>query len=139
MAELALRHQVQLALSRLGARLFRVNTGQAWVGKRVMSPAGNTVVLSDARPMRMGLTTGGSDLIGWTPHTITAADVGRRVAIFTAIELKTGRAGLSREQAVFLDAVCLAGGLAGVARSVEDARAILAGGEANTTSGTTHP
>ncbi len=130
MTELALRHQVQLALSRHGARVFRCNTGLAWAGT-VVSMTGTTVVLRDARPIHMGLATGGSDLIGWT--TVNG------VAVFTAIELKTGRAGLSREQAVFLDAVRLAGGLAGVARSVEDALAILAGDAPSTTSGKARP
>lgn len=134
MAEQALRKAVQLALSRIGARMFRVNTGQAWAGKARPDTRGG-VYISEAYPIRMGLCTGGSDLVGWTTHTITASDVGRQVALFTAIELKTGSLAPTREQAVFLDAVRRAGGLAGVARSVEDAQAILAGGAASSTSG----
>ncbi len=122
MTEQSLRKQVQLAASRAGARLFRVNTGQAWVG-RLVAHKGGHVALADARPIRMGLTTGGSDLIGWSAH-------GR----FVAIELKTGRLQATVEQAAFLAAVRAAGGLAGVARSPEDVLAILAGGEASNTS-----
>ncbi len=124
MTEQSLRKSVQLAASRVGARLFRVNTGQAWVG-RLVAHKGGHVALADARPIRMGLTIGGSDLIGWTEHTITVEDVGRRVAIFTAVELKTGQVPLTREQTSFLTAVRRAGGLEGVARSPEDAVAIL--------------
>jgi hypothetical protein len=121
MTEQSLRKRVQLAASRVGARLFRVNTGQAWVG-RLVAHKGGHVALADARPIRMGLITGGSDLIGWDA-------TGR----FVAIELKTGRLDLTSEQRAFLAAVRIAGGLAGVARSPEDALAILAGGEASST------
>ncbi len=136
--EQSLRKQVQLAASRLGARLFRVNTGQAWVGRVAGRPPDGTVVLVDARPIRMGLCTGGSDLIGWTEMTITPEMVGRTVAVFTAVELKTGRVPVTREQGVFLDAVRRAGGLAGVARSPADALAILADGAASSTSDLPH-
>ncbi len=115
MTEQALRKEVQLAASRLGARLFRVNTGSAWVG-RLVAHKGGHVALADARPIRMGMVTGGSDLIGWS------AD-GR----FVAIELKTGRQRPTVEQGAFMEAVRRAGGLAGVARSVADVKAILGG------------
>ena len=114
MTEQSLRKQVQLAASRVGARLFRVNTGSAWVGRVISRPFPGGVTLEDARPIRMGLVTGGADLIGWS------AD-GR----FVAIELKTGRLQATAEQEAFLTAVRAAGGLAGVARSPEDALAIL--------------
>ena len=68
-AEQHLRKAVLMALSGLGARLFRVNTGQAWAGKA--EQMGNNVFIHEAYPIRMGLVEGGSDLIGWTPITIT--------------------------------------------------------------------
>ena len=123
MTEQSLRKQVQLACSRLGARLFRVNTGQAWAGKPVQR--GNVVVLSDAYPIRMGLCTGGSDLIGWTEMTITPEMVGSTLAVFTAVELKTGRLAPTREQTAFLGAVERAGGLSGVARTVDEAERLV--------------
>lgn len=115
MTEQALRKSVQRAVSKLGARLFRVNTGLAWSGT-VVSRSGGYVTLRDARPIRMGLVNGGSDLIGWSA-----------TGQFVAIELKTGRLAPTREQAVFLAAVRRAGGLAGVARSVEDAIRVVSG------------
>lgn len=132
MTEQTLRKQVQVAVSRLGARLFRVNTGKAWAGKARPDACGG-VYIPDAYPVRMGFANGGSDLIGWTPIVITPQMVGRTMAVFTAVELKTGSTALSREQAVFLDAVRRAGGLAGVARSVEDAVRLLAGEGDSTT------
>ncbi len=124
MTEQSLRKQVQLACSRLGARLFRVNTGRAWAGKARPDPRGG-VYIQDAYPIRMGLATGGSDLIGWTLVTVTPEMVGREVALFTAVELKTGRVPVTREQQTFLAAVVRAGGLAGVARTVAEAEAVV--------------
>jgi len=66
------------------------------------------------------LLPGSSDLIGWTSITITPAMVGSKVAIYTAAEIKAGRDTLKDDQANFLGQVSAAGGIAGVARSVED-------------------
>ncbi len=64
---------------------------------------------------------GGSDLIGWTPYTVTAEDVGRTLAIFTAAECKTdGYKTLTPDQRNFLDAVVRAGGLGFVVREDGD-------------------
>jgi hypothetical protein len=73
----------------------------------------------------MGLTTGGSDLIGWTEMTITPEMVGSTLAVFTAVELKTGRLAPTREQIAFLGAVKRAGGLSGVARTVAEAERLV--------------
>jgi hypothetical protein len=60
---------------------------------------------------------GGSDLIGFTP-------VGGR-AIFTAIEVKTSVGIISDAQQNFIDVIRRAGGIAGVARSVSEAKDII--------------
>ena len=81
--------------------------------------------------MRYGLgqsgasrVVGTSDLIGWRSRVITPDMVGQTIAQFVAIEVKDrGRA--TPEQLTWLDAVTRAGGLAGVARSPDDARTIL--------------
>ena len=72
-------------------------------------------------PVRYGLQPGSSDLIGWRTVTITPEMVGQQVAVFTSIEVKTPTGRLRPEQKLWLDAVQAAGGIAGVARSVEDA------------------
>lgn len=67
---------------------------------------------------------GTSDLIGWRSVTITADMVGQQIAVFAAVEVKD-QARATPEQEAFIAAVRAAGGLAGVAHSVEEARAIL--------------
>jgi hypothetical protein len=79
--------------------------------------------LQDRRgvPVRYGLQPGSSDLIGWRTVTITPEMVGQQVAVFTSIEVKTATGRVKPEQKLWLDKVQAAGGIAGVARSVEDA------------------
>jgi hypothetical protein len=64
-----------------------------------------------------GLCVGSSDLIGLL----------RENGRFVAIETKSLTGRLSPEQSMFLRLVARCGGLCGVARSVDDARAILRG------------
>jgi hypothetical protein len=47
--------------------------------------------------------------------------VGQQVAVFTSIEVKSATGRLRPEQRQWLETVQAAGGIAGVARSVEDA------------------
>ena len=107
MSEQGIQQRIRLACSRVPVRLHRNNTG----------------VLRDqhGRPVQFGLAKGSSDLIGWTTRTITPEMVGQRIAVFTSIEVKTATGRLRPEQRQWLDAVQAAGGIAGVARSVEDA------------------
>lgn len=126
MLESSVLHRVLLSCSRGATRLFRVNTGTAWQGKgqairvskaqMVMVYPGD-VVLRAAQPLQMGLTTGGSDTIGWTQRD--------GVAVFTAIEVKSPTGRVRPEQQVFIDQVNAAGGIAGVARSEQEAIDLL--------------
>lgn len=77
--------------------------------------------------MTYGLCEGSSDLIGWRTRIITAEDVGKPIAQFVAIEVKskTGRA--TKDQNSFIYTVQKAGGIAGIARSVQDAATLLTG------------
>lgn len=97
-----------------GGRLFRNNVGTGWAGNAVRVPEG--VLIHGARRFRAGLCVGSSDLIGWTPTKITGDMVGQTVAIFTAVEAKTGRVGVSDEQMQFIEAVRSAGGIGMVVR-----------------------
>ena len=110
-SEQTIQQQIRLACSAGSARLFRNNTG----------------VLRDqhGRPVQFGLAKGSADLIGWTTRTITPDMVGQQVAVFTSIEVKTATGRLRPEQRQWLEAVQAAGGIAGVARSVEDALRIV--------------
>ena len=105
---------ILLALSHGPTRLLRINAGVAWQGT-VLQHNRDLLVLAHPRALRLA-APGVSDLIGWT-------EGGR----FVAIEVKAGRRQPTDEQAAFLDLVRRSGGLAGVARSVEEARAILEG------------
>lgn len=112
------------AASAAGSRLFRQNVGTGWVG-RMVSNSGGTVVLAGARPLHAGLCKGSSDVIGWTPVVVTADMVGKTVAVFTALELKTSGVATTKEQAAFVEAVRRSGGFAGVVRSVDEGLAAL--------------
>lgn len=107
MRESTIQNKIRVAVSRLGSRLFRNNVGVA------TTESGHTI--------RFGLCKGSSDLIGWTPVEITQEMVGQQVAVFTAVEVKTPKGRVSKEQQAFLDAVLDAGGIGTVARSAEEA------------------
>lgn len=66
--------------------------------------------------IRFGLCVGSSDLIGWESIVITPEMVGKKLAIFTALEVKTGKTAVSKEQKQFLEEVKNAGGNAEIIR-----------------------
>ena len=98
---------------------------------RVIERTSQRLILSPWYPIRLA-NEGVSDLLGWTTEEIDIcqppgpSDGLRRVAIFTAIEVKA-RGRLTDEQSAFLHLVQRMGGRAGVARSVEDAGKIIHG------------
>jgi hypothetical protein len=110
--ENAIQQLVRLALSEAGATMFRNNVGATHT--------------PDGRLIRYGVCNpGGSDLIGWKSVEITPDMVGKKVAVFTAVEVKGPQGRPTADQMHFLATVARAGGLAGIARSPEDATAIL--------------
>lgn len=115
--------------------MFRVNTGKAWVGHgKPQRFTDGSVVLYGARPVALGFglangdpVVGTSDLIGWTSVVITPEMVGRRVAVFTAIETKRTKGGVvSEDQEKFITRVRQAGGIAGVAAASHQATQLIA-------------
>ena len=113
MSEQAIQQRIRLAVSRGATRLWRNNTG------RLRDERGQLVTF--------GLCPGSADLIGYRSVTITPDMVGQRLAVFAAVEVKAERGRPTPEQMAFLEHVAAAGGLAGIARSVEDAERILGG------------
>jgi hypothetical protein len=113
-AETTLQQQIRLALGTLPhVRTFRNQVGS----------------LPDPRTGRLvtfGLARGSADLIGWRTVTITPDMVGQRLAVFTSIEVKTPTGRVRPEQTAWLGAVQVAGGIAGIARSVPDALQLVA-------------
>lgn len=67
-----------------------------------------------------GLCPGSSDLIGWTSIEITSEMIGKKIAVFTAVEIKTEKGKVSPEQKIFLDNVKNAGGIAKIIRNIDD-------------------
>jgi hypothetical protein len=118
-----LMKSIMLAVGRI-SRIFRNNVGTGWQGQAgpvKKYPDGTSyIVLKNPRPLRAGLCVGSSDLIGWTEKEITPEMVGRRVAIFTALEVKTPTGRASKEQINFIRVVREAGGIAGIARDGEE-------------------
>lgn len=124
-AENTVLRQVWLAVAATTV-LFRVNTGKAWVGhgppRRLVD---GSVVLAGARPIALGFSrpngdpvAGTADLNGWTSIVVTPDMVGKRVAVYTAIETKRSKGGrTSSEQEGFIAQVLAAGGIAGVANT----------------------
>lgn len=106
-------------------RLFRNNRGEAWMGKAIAKTV-DTVTLLQPRRVNFGLTAGASDLIGLRQVVITPDMVGQAVAIFAAVEVKPRKGGVvTEEQTKFVEFVNRFGGMAGVARSPEQARLVL--------------
>ena len=111
--ETTIQQQIRLALgTRPDLRLFRNNTGTL--------PDPRT-----GRPVQFGLARGSADLIGLRSVTITPEMVGQQVAVFTSIEVKTAKGRPTEAQQNWLHMVRRAGGIAGIARSVSDALAIV--------------
>jgi hypothetical protein len=112
--EAELQDDIRNALAAVpGCMIFRANViGEAYCGK-VVNRGHGTVIISEARRVTSGLPAGFADLFGLYR--------GR----FVAIEVKSRRGVASASQQAFIASVRRNGGLAGIARSVADAMAIL--------------
>lgn len=108
--------------SRDDTRLFRNQVGGAWMGK----PRGEVLLLSEARFVQCGLVVGSGDLIGWHSVTVTPEMVGRKLAVFLSVEVKTDTGRVRPEQKTWMENVRKHGGIAMVARNVEEAQKQLA-------------
>jgi len=92
----------------LNVRIFRNNVG---VARAMDGP----------RVIRYGLFPGSADLIGWTEYTIRPEDTGRKVAVFTSIEVKAQGGSVKPSQGLWARNVSIAGGIAMVARDAKTA------------------
>ena len=127
MTESELLQQIRLTLGRK-LRLFRNNVGQAWVGQ--VHRRGQEMWIKNPRVLHAGLCEGSSDLIGWKSITVTPDMVGKKVAVFTAIEVKkpgrdTTQADHLRRQQAWIDAVVVDGGIGRIVRSEEELIEVL--------------
>ena len=110
MSESSIQRAIRAKLGTLRAPFFRYQIG--------------TFIGSDGSFVHIG-EKGVSDLIGMTQHTITQEDVGRTVAVFTALEVKTAKGAIRKEQAPFLRMVNRMGGIGAIVRSPEDAEEVV--------------
>lgn len=115
MKESDIQASIMIALSQAGCTVWRQNVGQGWAGKSQRLSTGS-VVIHDPRPLHAGLCVGSSDIIGITSN-----------GQFLAVEVKSKLGRVSEDQQRFIDAIRRKGGIAGVARSVEDALELLSG------------
>lgn len=117
MSEIKIMHQIQLAASKIGARLFRNNVGLAYAGRQVIKfskpitiqALPGDILIRSGHAIKFGLIEGSSDLIGWTKD-----------GEFLAIEVKTDTGILTEEQLSFVDAVNSSGGIGIIAKSPDD-------------------
>ena len=109
--EQEIQQRIRLACGRGPVRLWRNNTG--------------AMVDQQGRFVRFGLCKGSSDLIGLRSVVVAPEMVGKRLAQFVALEIKTARGVVSPEQRAFLALVEQLGGVAAVCRSVEAAEQAL--------------
>lgn len=91
----------------LGFTMLRNNTGLF-------------LTLDGARRTQAGLGKGTSDLIGWREVQITPDMVGKKVAVFTAFEIKTEKGTVRPEQQKFVDLVNRCGGYGRILRRESD-------------------
>lgn len=112
--ETKLMRLILVALTGHRCIAWRNETSGAYVGKVIHKDA-RIVTLANAQLMTFGLCVGSADIIGIHKPT------GR----FLAIEVKTKTGKPTKEQLNFLEQVRNAGGIAGIARSVEDALRLI--------------
>lgn len=137
MKESNIQRNIQIRLSKLGSKLFRVNVGQAWTGRKVFkvnrknlfkmraSVVPGDIIIKEPRPFKSGVPKGYPDLTGFTPVIITEDMVGKTIAAFTAIEVKSEKGRATKEQTHFIEQVGVFGGLSGFARSEIEAEEII--------------
>jgi len=122
--ETNLTRKIQLALGKNPKiRIFRNNSGKCWIGAsrkftqaQTVNVKSGDVLVQQARYFDAGLCVGSSDLIGMKSVTITPDMVGKTMAVFTAIEVKTPTGKISPEQVNFLNMVQKMGGLGIICR-----------------------
>lgn len=108
--ETKLMRLIMVALSQAGCLVWRNETSGAYVGKVIHKDA-RIVTLANAQLMTFGLCVGSADIIG----------VHKPSGRFLAVEVKTAKGKPTAEQINFIEQIRAANGIAGIARSVQEA------------------
>ena len=118
-SEHELQNKIRIAVGKeRTATLFRANVGKAWTGKKTIC-CGDMITLHEARPFSSGLP------IGFRTVEITPEMVGKKLAVFSFVEVKTKQGRTSKAQEKMHTFLRNAGALGGVARSAEEALRLL--------------
>lgn len=137
LSESAVQANIRLAHSQeFGGALYRNNSGAAMMinPKRPDDPPRHVRFGLGNDSKRINDKWKSSDLIGITPIEITTAHIGKRLGVFTAVEVKQPGWTLkpsdkrAHGQATFMNAVAMLGGLSGFAQSTDDLRRIIRNG-----------
>lgn len=99
----SVQKKVWRKLSTLGSRLFRVNTGTAWLsnlGPRGVKQTPAGLIMKQPRSVPLGFgdisnksVTGTLDLQGYTMVVVTPEMVGQTVAVYTCVDAKRAKGG----------------------------------------------
>ena len=110
--ETKIQQEIRLGLgTREDVRLFRNQVGQ------LPDPTG--------RPVQFGLAKGSADLVGWKTVKVTLTWSERTLPCSRLSKSETPNGKPTQYQQAWMAAVENAGGIAGIARSVEDATEII--------------
>jgi hypothetical protein len=110
--ETNISREIQLALgSRPDIRVFRNSVGVA--------------TTRDGSVIRFGLAPGSSDLIGWRTITVTPDMVGKRIAVFTGVEVKTPTGAIRKNQLLWQSALRSHGGISEILRSPSEINRVI--------------
>lgn len=115
MSEATRQNAIRISTSRPGVRLFRNNVGMVIAVDRN----------GKKRKVTYGLCPGSGDLIGWKEIIITQDMVGQKFARFLSVEVKGKTTPIQDNQTTWKKAVNKAGGIAGIARTADEANAII--------------
>lgn len=104
-------------------RIFRNNNGLAYCGT-VVHEEPNRIILSNHWRVKFGLFPGSADLIGIKRVRVAPEMVGCDIGQFVSIEVKSAAGTEKKDQENWRFQMGRMGALAGIARSVDDAREI---------------
>lgn len=121
MRERNIKDGIRLAIRKLRQCVtFSNPVGVGWTGKMSGRDGGITKLMG-ASQLRYGLAPGSPDLVGWLPVVIRPEHVGKKIAIFVGLEVKTPTGRVRDDQKSFLSVLDADGGICGIVRSEEDA------------------
>lgn len=113
-------NDVHAAFNRGGTRLFKNVNGNFWQGTFLDIKDGIVRLLNPRRVQAGVGGVGGSDRIGFHQVVITEKMVGKKIAVFCAIELKTSVGKATPEQENFIKFLLDMNAIAGVGREKKD-------------------